>query len=108
MLHQTYLAAQKLLATEFDVSFISNPREFQKHLTEKINHLIQNDFTKLINILYRIDVDETKLKETLKTQPHENAGDIISELIIERLVQKIKFREEFTKDAGPNDNTEKW
>lgn len=53
--------------------------------------LLHHDFNKLLNILYRIDVDENKLKQALfeSTQP---AAETIADLIIERQLQKIKFR----------------
>lgn len=34
-----------------------------------INDLLQHDFTQLLTLLYRVDVDEGKLKKLLKYQP---------------------------------------
>ena len=57
-------------------------------LEELINHLLNNDFEKLINILYRIDVREEKLKVLLKENADKNASSIIADLVIERQIQK--------------------
>jgi hypothetical protein len=62
-----------------------------------INHLIKNDFNKLLTLLYRIDVNENKLKNLLREKPNENAGELIAQLIIERQLQKIKTRWEFSQ-----------
>lgn len=72
-----------------------------------INDLINHDFQKLVNILYRVDVNEKKLKQLLKENPGSDAGRIIAELIIERQIQKIKSRRENKKQNDISDE-EKW
>ena len=83
--------------------------QIKERLTEYINDLIDHDFNKLVNLLYKIDVSESRLKRLLDETSGNNAGDIIAELIIERQVQKIKSREQFTSgDPGRIDENEKW
>jgi hypothetical protein len=82
--------------------------ELQKQLASYINLLIQNDFQKLIMLLYRIDVSEVKLKQLLKVQPQEDAGKIIADLVIERQLQKIKTRQQFKQQGDNFDEEEKW
>jgi hypothetical protein len=65
-------------------------------LAEKLNSLIHSDFNALIGILYRIDVDESRLKDLLKTNDGEDAGKIIARLIVERQRQKIQTRKVFS------------
>src|SRR4051794_35703034 len=81
--------------------------ELKKTLSELINHLITNDFSRLISILYRLDISEKKLKELLKTTTNKSAGDIIAEMIIDRQIEKIKIRSSMTKDDRRCDE-EKW
>ncbi len=72
-----------------------------------INHLIGNDFNKLIAILYQLDVSEALLHELLKQQPNELASDSISKLIIGRQQKKMQIKATFKKDENiPED--EKW
>ena len=66
------------------------------HLIKIIAHLIDTDYHKLTNILYRIDVDELKLKKAL-LESDRPISETISDLIIERQQQKIKFREMYKK-----------
>lgn len=107
MADSSSLAVQKLLAREFDLSQIPDTGDFPSYLAARINELIQHDFTGLINILYRIDVSESKLKQTLQANPGKDAGYIIAKLVIERQLQKIKTREELRND-GDIDEEEKW
>ena len=72
--------------------------ELREKLIEFINHLIQKDFEKLVSILYRVDVDENKLKTLLKASPGTDAAVLIADLIIERELQKIKTRKTFKSE----------
>ncbi len=82
--------------------------ELQIQLGAYINQLIQNDFEKLISLLYRIDVSEPKLKQLLQQNPQEEAGKIIAALIIERQIQKIQTRRHFTQQKDDFRDDEKW
>lgn len=76
-------------------------------LTNHINFLINNDFNKLVAILYRLDINETKLRKFLSDYPQTDAGKIISKLIIERQIEKLKSRKQNKPDIDiPGD--EKW
>ena len=59
------------------------------------NSLIQNDFATLVSLLYRMDISENKLRYLLKENPDKHAGELIASLVQERLMQKIKTREEY-------------
>lgn len=67
--------------------------DFINHLALAINHLILTDFPRLVQILYRVDVDEDKLKNMLKQYVHDDAGYIIAQLIIDRETEKRKRKE---------------
>ena len=82
--------------------------ELHSQLSTYLNTLIKNDFNKLITSLYRIDVNEEKLKLLLQENPGENAGNIIATLIIERQQQKIKSRQHFSQSHNKFDEEEKW
>lgn len=61
-------------------------------LIKAVDDLIHHDFNKLLNILYRIDVDEHKLRHALFESVLPTA-ETIADLIIDRQQQKIRFRE---------------
>lgn len=77
-------------------------------LTLFINDLIVNDFAQLVQILYRVDISEKKLKQLLSDNTDKDAGKIIAEMIIERQLQKIKSREQFSQRDKSIDENEKW
>ncbi|MCX6203860.1 MAG: hypothetical protein NTY43_06145 [Bacteroidetes bacterium] len=64
-------------------------------LETMINELIKEDFSKLVQLLYRIDVSEAKLKNILQANPNEDAGKLIAQVVIERLAATKKARESF-------------
>ena len=66
-------------------------------LSQYIQELIDTDFSKLVNTLYRIDVSETKIKKALQNCQPQESNKVIARLIIEREKQKIKTREEYKK-----------
>ncbi|MBK7308740.1 MAG: hypothetical protein IPI88_18140 [Chitinophagaceae bacterium] len=88
----------KLLNSELSIAIAEkiSYSELHTQLSAYINQLIKNDFDKLIAYLYRIDVNEEKLKTLLQQNPGEDAGNIIATLIIERQEQKIKYRKQFS------------
>lgn len=65
-----------------------------KLLSEYINHLIQTDFQQLVSYLYRIDIDEKKLKALLENTD-EPASNVIAHLIIQRQQQKMEMKAKF-------------
>ena len=82
--------------------------ELKQKLTLHINHLINYDFEKLVFYLYRIDVDESKMKHLLDQKEGENAAELIADLIIERQLEKIKSRRQFRQQDNDIDENEKW
>ncbi|MGG9964350.1 hypothetical protein [Ferruginibacter sp. SUN106] len=82
--------------------------ELQRQLANHINQLIKNNFESLVALLYKIDVDENKLKLHLIDNPNDDAGNVIALLITERLQQKAVFKKQFSDKPSATDNEEKW
>ena len=94
-----------------DLAIDLPPKTTHEELIEKlsayINQLINHNFQQLIYVLYRVDINEAKLKHLLKDNPGDNAGNIIAQLIIDRQLQKIQTRKKFkSKEDIPDDD--KW
>jgi hypothetical protein len=86
---------------------IALQENWQTTFQEYINHLINNDFEKLVFLLYRIDVSEQKIKTLLDNASALNAGELIAEAIIERIEEKKVAREKY-KQIGEISEEEKW
>ncbi len=69
-------------------------------LSYHINNLITNNFTNLINLLYRLDVNEEKVRKLLKEQTNELTSASIAKLIIERQQKKMQMKASFKKDEN--------
>jgi hypothetical protein len=81
---------------------------FFSALSAAINELITQDFERLVSLLYRLDINENKLKYLLAQQHNSKASDAIAALVIERQLQKIKSRQENRRDINDIDDEEKW
>jgi hypothetical protein len=77
-------------------------------LIANINDCIQHDFNKLVQLLYRIDVSEEKLKYILQLNPNEDAAKLIAAVILERLSATKAARARFSTtgkiDASATEN----
>ena len=89
----------EIISPDFPVILQSNSQEdLENRLAIYINELIDRDFQRLIQILYRIDISEEKLKKALQLEDKsDSSGKTIATLIIERQLQKLEFRKQFSK-----------
>ena len=69
-----------------------NEQKLLQLLTKRINHLLDHDFQTLLNIMYRIDVDEAKFKHILVHQPAGEIAASLAQLILHRMMQKAEMR----------------
>jgi len=79
----------------------------KQDLVNAINYLIEEDFHALIQVLYRLDIDEKLLKQTLHDNKEEDAGLMIAEMIIQRQVKKEEFKKQFKQQNDIADE-DKW
>lgn len=89
----------KLMSHEFpEVLEKYSENDLENQLAIYINELIDKDFNKLVNLLYRIDISEQKLKIALQNEDKTiSSSKTIAKLIIERQIQKLEFRKKFSK-----------
>lgn len=80
----------------------------RQDLVNTINDLILHNFEKLVFVLYRIDVNEAKIKSLLATKTDTNAAELIADAIIERINQKKAAKEIFKQHNHIESEEEKW
>lgn len=66
--------------------------EFKKYLTDKLKILLDEKFDLLVNILYRIDINERKLSELFSGKNRESIPASLAQMIIDRQLEKIRLR----------------
>lgn len=76
-------------------------------LTQAVAHLLETDFPRLCQILYRVDVDERLLKEALEVSDAPPA-EIITRLLLERQKQKVALRARYTGASDDIPEEDKW
>lgn len=75
-------------------------------LREIVAYLLNYNMERLLWILYKLDVDEDRLKLALAQSP-DDPESIITQLIIQREWQKIETRQKY-KPGYPSAEEEKW
>ncbi len=66
-----------------------------KKLAFVINDLLDHDMGKLLNILYKIDVNEQRVTKIISEESPENIGHEIALLVVKREKQKVLTREKY-------------
>jgi hypothetical protein len=86
---------------------IALPEDWKQTFIAYINHLADTDLEKLLYLLYRIDVNENKIKQLLEGKSGNDAGALIAQAIIERQLEKVESRKKY-KQKHDIDEEEKW
>jgi len=83
-LHKDFSLAKESLPSINDLKVI------REHLISKVIELMSRDYDRFINSMYRIDVSETKVSETLRLKDRTIIPESLADLIIERQLLRIK------------------
>ncbi len=57
----------------------------------------KKDSSSIQNLLYRIDVTELQIKKEASNHLEKNFQQILAELIIKRILQKVILKEQYSK-----------
>lgn len=69
-----------------------NQSLIREKLAGVIQHLLDTNFEKLCQAMYRLDVSEAKFDKVLTEIPKDEVSSVIADLVIEREIQKVKTR----------------
>jgi hypothetical protein len=70
-------------------------KELKSRLTIFIEDLLQTNFEKLCNMIYRHDVDEAKFNNALREGSLFDQASSIADLVIDRELQKVETRKAY-------------
>jgi hypothetical protein len=82
-------------------------QNLKEELVSRVNYFLLHDFNRVIQVLYRVDVNEAKLKNMLRENPDKDAAAIIADLLIRRQEEKIRTRGSFGPGTDATEE-EKW
>jgi len=82
--------------------------KIRQQLIYLINELINKDFDALVQLLYRIDVYENKIRLYLVQDKSQDSAAILADLIIERQIEKIESRKKYSGKKNIESDEEIW
>lgn len=69
--------------------------ELLRQLVEQISVMIQNNYDKLLSVLYQVDITEREIAQAERDLPHYNHVEIIAHQVIARELKKVLWRKYF-------------
>jgi hypothetical protein len=85
-----------------EVRFSGNAYEAYEELFDQIephiSRLVDQNRSKFLGILYRIDVSDDQLKKAIAENSSEPFSHIVTDLIIKRELQKVVIRSHYRKN----------
>ncbi|RZK40139.1 MAG: hypothetical protein EOO90_16205 [Pedobacter sp.] len=79
-----------IISKDFDLPENLTDSQLRDVLVKAFAYLVEDDFSKLLQILYRADVDQYKLKELLENNSDLPAADVIADAYIARQKAKVE------------------
>ncbi|WP_316806668.1 hypothetical protein [Pedobacter agri] len=87
----------KIISNDFDIPNEINENQLREAMIDAFAYLIDHDFPKLIQILYKADVDQYKLKELLETTEGKSSAEVIADAYLARQKAKIATWAKYSK-----------
>ncbi|WP_421764569.1 hypothetical protein [Ekhidna sp.] len=98
LVRSSYQLIRKDLGLEEHLDFKEGENEadrLEDFLTKQVNYLLDHDFNRLLNILYRIDIPENKVKALLQKSAQGEIARNLALAIIKRERQKVITRQQY-------------
>lgn len=90
-------ALTSMVGKDFEVEEIWTEAQIRERLVQAFAYLLDNDISKMMNILYRTDVDEEKLKSLLISNSELPSAEVIAEAYLRRQKEKIETRKKYSR-----------
>ena len=82
----------QLLFESDDLNQSESIPKLEQAVAHAVLQLLQHDLNRLLNILYRVDVDERQVKQAMKAPTQDEVALQVARLIIKRELQKAQTR----------------
>lgn len=87
----------QIISKDFDIPDQLTESQLRETMVDAFAYLIDNDFQKLIQILYKADVDQYKLKELLETVEGSSSAEVIADAYLARQLAKVETWKKYSK-----------
>jgi hypothetical protein len=91
------MSLTKMVGKDFDLPEELSENQLREVLVEAFEYLIADDFQKLVQILYRADVDQDKLKQLLENAENASSGEVIADAYLARQKAKLEIWNKYSK-----------
>ncbi len=89
-------ALSRLIGNDFELEEEITEAGIRLKMIHAFTYLLDNDISRMMNILYRADVDEEKLKKLLISHSDLPSAEVVADAYIERQKQKIETRKKYS------------
>ncbi|ACU03778.1 hypothetical protein [Pedobacter heparinus] len=86
-----------IIAKDFEVEELGTETMLRARLIEAFAYLLDHNISKMMNILYRADVNEEKLKTLLISNSDLPSAEVIADAYISRQKEKIETRKKYSR-----------
>ncbi|CAM4030982.1 hypothetical protein SAMN06265348_101383 [Pedobacter westerhofensis] len=83
-------ALSRIIERDFELEEELTEELIRQKMVHAFTWLLDNDIAKMMNILYRADVDEEKLKSLLISRSQLPSAEVIADEYISRQKQKVE------------------
>lgn len=90
-------ALSTIVSRDFEVEEVWSEAQIRERLVQAFAYLLDNDISKMMNILYRADVDEEKLKSLLISNSELPSAEVIADAYLRRQKEKIETRKKYSR-----------
>ena len=89
-------ALNQLLNKDFELEGTLTEEELRNKLIHAFSWMLDNDISKMMQILYRADVEEERLKSLLISRSHLPSAEVIADEYLNRQRRKIETRKMYS------------
>lgn len=91
------MSLTKMVGKDFELPDNISESQLREVLVKAFEYLVEDDFSKLVQILYRADVDQDKLKLLLESAENSSSGEVIADAYIARQKAKLEIWNKYSK-----------
>lgn len=94
---EDFKSLSRIVSADFEVDDILSEELLRARLIEAFAYLLDNNISKMMNILYRTDVNEEKLKRLLISNSNLPSAEVIADAYINRQKEKVETRKKYSR-----------
>jgi DNA-directed RNA polymerase subunit L len=96
-MEEDFKSLSKIVSTDFEVEELISEALLRQRLIEAFAYLLDHNISKMMNILYRTDVDEQQLKKLLLSNSNLPSAEVIADAYISRQKEKVETRKKYSR-----------